>query len=216
MTRFGTGHLLFTRIDDSYDKALDAATETLSVRYAMDFRRAAQRYCALGRPEQVAERIREFHAAGVRHVVLDLLGPYEQRHDQIARFAAEAMPLLRDLTAPDNKGNVMPAMKRDLTAMLRPTLDRAGGRHRSFALVAEHVRQSDQPQIPRRRLPGQPPRRHRARPQRRDILRRGRRADRSRAADGADGGDRRGAGRPCGGRCAQCGDPDLGLCRDRP
>jgi probable F420-dependent oxidoreductase len=99
MTHFGTAHLLFTRIDDNYDKALDAATETLSVRYAMDFRRAAQRYCALGSPEQVAQRIREFHAAGVRHVILDLLGPYEQRHDQIARFAAEAMPLLRDLSA---------------------------------------------------------------------------------------------------------------------
>ncbi len=97
LTHFGTGHLLFTRIDDSYEKALDAATETLSVRYAMDFRRAAQRYCALGRPDQVAERIREFHAAGVRHIMLDLLGPYEQRHDQIARFAADAMPLLRDL-----------------------------------------------------------------------------------------------------------------------
>ncbi|HEY7580035.1 MAG TPA: LLM class flavin-dependent oxidoreductase [Acetobacteraceae bacterium] len=97
VARFATGHLLFTRIDDSYDKALDAATETLSVRYAMDFRRAAQRYCALGRPDQVADRIREFHAAGVRHVMLDLLGPYEQRDEQIARFAAEAMPLLRDL-----------------------------------------------------------------------------------------------------------------------
>jgi probable F420-dependent oxidoreductase len=99
VTRFGTGHLLFTRIDDSYEAALDAATETLSVRYAMDFRRAAQRYCALGRPDQVVERIREFHAAGMRHVILDLLGPYEQRADQIARFAAEAMPLLRDLRA---------------------------------------------------------------------------------------------------------------------
>jgi probable F420-dependent oxidoreductase len=99
VVRFGTGHLLFTRIDDSYEKALDAATETLSVRYAMDFRRAAQRYCALGRPDQVAERIREFHAAGVRHVMLDLLGPYEQRSDQIMRFAADAMPLLRELTA---------------------------------------------------------------------------------------------------------------------
>jgi probable F420-dependent oxidoreductase len=94
---FGTAHLLFTRIDDSYEKALDAASETLSVRYAMDFRKAAQRYCALGTPQQVAERIRDFHAAGVRHVILDLLGPYEQRHDQIARFAAEAMPLLRAL-----------------------------------------------------------------------------------------------------------------------
>ncbi len=98
VTRFGTGHLLFTRIDDSYDQALDAATETLSVRYAMDFRRPAQRYCALGRPDQVAERIREFYTAGVRHVMLDLLGPYEQRNEQIARFAADAMPLLSDLT----------------------------------------------------------------------------------------------------------------------
>ncbi|MBV9747631.1 MAG: LLM class flavin-dependent oxidoreductase [Acetobacteraceae bacterium] len=95
---FGTGHLLFARIDESYEKALDTATETLSVRYAMDFRRAAQRYCALGRPEQIAERIGEFHAAGVRHIILDLLGPYEQRHEQIERFAAETMPLLRGLT----------------------------------------------------------------------------------------------------------------------
>jgi hypothetical protein len=30
--------------------------------------------------------------------MLDLLGPYEQRHDQITRFATEAMPLLRDLS----------------------------------------------------------------------------------------------------------------------
>ncbi len=96
-TPFGTGHLLFTRLDDSYEKALDAATETLSVRYAMDFRKPAMRYCALGTPQQVADRIREFHAAGLRHVILDLLGPYEQRARQIEWFAAEAMPLLRDL-----------------------------------------------------------------------------------------------------------------------
>jgi len=98
---FGTGHLLFARLDDSYEAALDAATETLSVRYAMDFRKAAQRYAALGRAADVADRIREFHAAGVRHVILDLLGPYEQRQRQIEWFAAEAMPLLADLkTAP--------------------------------------------------------------------------------------------------------------------
>ena len=96
---FGTGHLLFTRLDTTYEAALDRATETLSVRYAMDFRKAAARYCALGTPQQVAERIREFHAAGVRHIVLDLLGPYEQRNRQIEWFAAEALPLLADLTA---------------------------------------------------------------------------------------------------------------------
>jgi len=98
--KFGTSHLLFMRVDDTYEKALDAATETLSVRYAMDFRRAAQRYCALGQPLQVADRIRAFHAAGVRHVILDLLGPYEERAHQIERFAAEVAPLLRDLVHP--------------------------------------------------------------------------------------------------------------------
>ena len=98
ISAFGTGHLLFTRLDTTYEKALDAATETLSVRYAMDFRKPAMRYCALGTPQQVADRIREFHAAGVRHIALDLLGPYEQRERQIEWFAAEAMPLLADLT----------------------------------------------------------------------------------------------------------------------
>jgi probable F420-dependent oxidoreductase len=95
---YGTGHLLFTRLDDSYEQALDAATETLSIRYAMDFRKAAQRYCALGTPAAWNARIVSTTCAGVRHVVLDLLGPYDQRDRQIARFAAEAMPLLADLT----------------------------------------------------------------------------------------------------------------------
>jgi alkanesulfonate monooxygenase SsuD/methylene tetrahydromethanopterin reductase-like flavin-dependent oxidoreductase (luciferase family) len=94
---FGTGHLLFTCIDKTYEVALERATKTLSVRYAMDFRKAAARYCALGTPEQVAERIREFYAAGVRHVVLDLLGPYEERRRQIESFAMGSLPLLRDL-----------------------------------------------------------------------------------------------------------------------
>jgi alkanesulfonate monooxygenase SsuD/methylene tetrahydromethanopterin reductase-like flavin-dependent oxidoreductase (luciferase family) len=99
LTRFGTGHLLFTRLDSSYEAALDRATETLSVRYAMDFRKAAARYCALGTPPQVAETIRAFHAAGVRHIALDLLGPYEERPRQIEAFARDVLPLLRDLTA---------------------------------------------------------------------------------------------------------------------
>ncbi|MBV9824529.1 MAG: TIGR03619 family F420-dependent LLM class oxidoreductase [Alphaproteobacteria bacterium] len=97
LIEFGTGHLLFARLDASYERALDAATETLSRRYAMDFRRAAERYAALGTAEQVAVRIREFHAVGARHIVLDLVGPYEERPAQIEAFAREVMPLLSDL-----------------------------------------------------------------------------------------------------------------------
>jgi probable F420-dependent oxidoreductase len=95
--KFGTGHLLFTRLDATYEKALDAATATLSQRYAMDFRKAAERYAALGSPQQVADRIRAFHTAGVRHVTLDLVGPYEERNRQIEGIARDVMPLLADL-----------------------------------------------------------------------------------------------------------------------
>jgi probable F420-dependent oxidoreductase len=94
---FGTAHLLFTRIDDTYEKALDAATISLSQRYAMDFRKAAQRYGALGTPQDVVETIFKFQQAGVRHLILDFVGPYEERDQQIERFATEAMPLLAGL-----------------------------------------------------------------------------------------------------------------------
>jgi alkanesulfonate monooxygenase SsuD/methylene tetrahydromethanopterin reductase-like flavin-dependent oxidoreductase (luciferase family) len=94
LDHFGTGHLLFTRIDASYDAALDAASEHLSQRYAMDFRDATRRYAALGRPEDVAERILEFREAGVRHVVLDCVGPWQDRDAQLERFASDVLPLL--------------------------------------------------------------------------------------------------------------------------
>jgi len=97
IARFGTGHLLFARLDQTYEKALDAVAATLSHRYAMDFRRAAERYAALGRPEQVAEKIRAFYDAGARHLVLDLVGPYEERPQQIETFTRDVFPLLADL-----------------------------------------------------------------------------------------------------------------------
>jgi probable F420-dependent oxidoreductase len=97
LTRFGTGLLLFTRVGSSYEEALEAATITLSQRYAMDFRRAAERYAALGPPQQVAGSIRAFYAAGVRHVIVDMVGPCEERHDQIAWFSRDVLPLLADL-----------------------------------------------------------------------------------------------------------------------
>ncbi len=97
VSKFGTGHLLFTRLDDTYERALEAATVSLSHRYAMDFRKAAERYAALGSPQQIADRMRAFYAAGVRHITLDLVGPYEERDRQIERIAREVFPLLEDL-----------------------------------------------------------------------------------------------------------------------
>jgi probable F420-dependent oxidoreductase len=94
LERFDTGHLLFVRLEDTREAALDAATDHLSKRYAVDFRRAADRYSALGRPEDVAEKIHAFREAGLRHIVLDLVGPMGDRDEQLERFAAEVRPLL--------------------------------------------------------------------------------------------------------------------------
>ena len=99
LDRFGTAHLMFTRIGDSYERALDEAAESLSVRYAMNMRPATERYGAIGTPAQVADKIRAFHSAGVRHLSLDLVGPYERRGEQFERFAAEVRPLIKDLMA---------------------------------------------------------------------------------------------------------------------
>ncbi|MEL0019982.1 MAG: LLM class flavin-dependent oxidoreductase, partial [Rickettsiales bacterium] len=95
--RFGSGHLLFCCIDETYEKAWDRATELLSERYAMDFRRAAERYCAMGTPEMVAAKIKEFHDAGVRHFVFDFLGTQPDRIAALERFAAEVRPHLADI-----------------------------------------------------------------------------------------------------------------------
>ena len=91
--RFDSAHLLFARIDDRRERALDDATAILSRRYAMDFRRAADRYCALGPPEEVAASVEGFLRAGVRHVILDMLGGEEESRAQLERFAREVRPM---------------------------------------------------------------------------------------------------------------------------
>ena len=96
-TRFGTAHLLFVRHGETREAALDEAAKHLSIRYAMDFRKPAARYCALGRPADIAESVRAFHEAGVRTVLLDMIGRLEERADQLQQFAEGVMPLLADL-----------------------------------------------------------------------------------------------------------------------
>ena len=51
----------------------------------------------VGSYDTVATRIQAFHDAGVRHLVLDFVGPPEDRDAQIDWFAAEVMPRLRSL-----------------------------------------------------------------------------------------------------------------------
>ncbi len=99
LKKFGSSHLVFMRIDDTYERALDLAAAHLTRRYAMDFRPAAKKYAVLGTPSDCAQRIADFHAAGVRHFVLDCTGPLEERDAQLERFSKEVRPLLGQLAA---------------------------------------------------------------------------------------------------------------------
>jgi probable F420-dependent oxidoreductase len=94
LTKFETGHLIFLALGASREQALEQAAATLSRRYAMDFRRAADRYAALGTPADVAERIDAFHRAGMRNLIVDVAARPEEREEQLARFAREVRPLL--------------------------------------------------------------------------------------------------------------------------
>jgi probable F420-dependent oxidoreductase len=93
-TRFGTGHLFFFRIDADRERAFEAAAEHLSQRYGMDFREPTRRYAAYGRPADIAERVAAFQESGLRHLILDPVGPGNDRGEQLARFAREVRPLL--------------------------------------------------------------------------------------------------------------------------
>jgi hypothetical protein len=42
----------------------------------------------------VAERIDDYRRAGLRHVILDTVGPLEDHVSQLERFAREVRPLL--------------------------------------------------------------------------------------------------------------------------
>ena len=46
---------------------------------------------------EVAAKIEEFYDAGMREVIVDLVGPYEERNMLIERFAAEVLPLIARL-----------------------------------------------------------------------------------------------------------------------
>ena len=57
--------------------------------------RATERYAAIGRPEDVAERIAALRDAGLRHVIVDHTGPLADREDQLEAFAKSVRPLLQ-------------------------------------------------------------------------------------------------------------------------
>jgi probable F420-dependent oxidoreductase len=95
LENFGTGLFLFFNVGESFEQSLEVAAGMIGGYYAMDFRAAARRYCALGRPSDVAAKIAEFRDAGARDFVLAATAPAGEHAVQLERFAREVIPLVQ-------------------------------------------------------------------------------------------------------------------------
>lgn len=91
---FGTSHLLFVRLAESREKAYEETVPILSQRYAMDFSKAAERYCAMGTPDDIVAHMEAFKAVGVRHIIVDALGTRDEQFKQLEIMGREVWPRL--------------------------------------------------------------------------------------------------------------------------
>lgn len=85
----------FTSVAKTYEEAHERAVARLSRQYNQDFSTIADRYCALGTPEQTIDRLRAFAAAGVRHFILTPIAPPDAFMDHVQLFAKEIMPAVK-------------------------------------------------------------------------------------------------------------------------
>jgi alkanesulfonate monooxygenase SsuD/methylene tetrahydromethanopterin reductase-like flavin-dependent oxidoreductase (luciferase family) len=69
--------------------------KVLTKRYAQDFEPLAQKYGIIGTPDQCAEQLERFRAAGCTYVIVNGIGEAEHEGEQLARVAADVLPRFR-------------------------------------------------------------------------------------------------------------------------
>jgi len=92
---FEPAHLLFTVIDDDWERARAAAARHLSRQYNQPFDELVAKYCLLGPPARCVETLQAFVEAGVRTFVVSVIGGAERAGEQLERLAAEVITALR-------------------------------------------------------------------------------------------------------------------------
>jgi probable F420-dependent oxidoreductase len=91
---FAAGHLAFVTVGRDYESAKAVWAEALTRRYAQDFEPLAKKYGIIGTPEQCAEQLEAFRAAGCNYVILNPIGPAAAEREQVERLAADVVPRL--------------------------------------------------------------------------------------------------------------------------
>jgi probable F420-dependent oxidoreductase len=95
MEKFTAAHLVFITLGRDYEAAKRAWVDVLSKRYAQDFEPLARRYGVIGTPEQCAEQLERFRAAGCGYFVMSVIGDPREERAQHEAIAAEIIPRFR-------------------------------------------------------------------------------------------------------------------------
>jgi probable F420-dependent oxidoreductase len=96
---FAFAHLGFITVGRDWESAKAVWSHSLTKRYAQDFEPLARKYGIIGTPEQCAEQIARFEAAGCNYMIANPIGDPKDERDQVERIAADVLPLLRSGSA---------------------------------------------------------------------------------------------------------------------
>jgi probable F420-dependent oxidoreductase len=92
---FTAAHLVFITVGRDFETAKQAWVRVLSKRYAQDFEPLARRYGVIGTPEQCAEQLEAFRAAGCNYFLMSAIGDPRDERAQLETIAAEIVPRFR-------------------------------------------------------------------------------------------------------------------------
>jgi probable F420-dependent oxidoreductase len=89
------GQFIFFAVHEDRDKAIEMATERLSLQYNQDFSRLVHKYALAGNPDDCVARMREYIDAGARTIMLNSACPSGYVDDNEKLMAEAVLPALR-------------------------------------------------------------------------------------------------------------------------
>ena len=89
------GQFIFFAVHEDRDKAIEMATERLSLQYNQDFSRLVHKYALAGNPDDCVARMREYIDAGAGTIMLNSACPSGYVDDNEKLMAEAVLPALR-------------------------------------------------------------------------------------------------------------------------